>query len=44
VTGRNEKISDVINVFNAPPPTDEFKPAPVGQITITVLFNKKVIN
>ena len=30
VTGRNEKISDVINVFNAPKPTDEFKPSPVS--------------
>ncbi|CAG9810821.1 unnamed protein product [Chironomus riparius] len=27
VTGRNERISDVINVFNAPAPTDEYKPA-----------------
>ncbi|KAG5668659.1 hypothetical protein PVAND_016593 [Polypedilum vanderplanki] len=34
VTGRNEKISNVINVFNAPPPSDEFKPAPKQPIKL----------
>jgi hypothetical protein len=32
VTGRNEKISDVINVFNAPAPSDEVKQPAVSLI------------
>lgn len=32
VTGRDGKLSDVINVFNAPQPVEE-KPAPVSSTT-----------